>query len=55
MLSSFDRVIDRKGSGCFKYDAMKLIYGRDDLLAMWVADMDFAVSPQIQAALRHRA
>ncbi|MCD8479365.1 MAG: PatB family C-S lyase [Candidatus Cloacimonetes bacterium] len=55
MLSSFDRVIDRKGSGCFKYDAMKLIYGRDDLLALWVADMDFAVSPQIQAALRHRA
>lgn len=55
MPNSFDQIIDRKGSACFKYDAMKLMYGRDDLLALWVADMDFAVSPQIQAAIRHRA
>lgn len=54
MSYNFDRVIDRKGSGCFKYDALKMLFGRDDLYSLWVADMDFAVSPQIQAALAQR-
>ncbi|MBW6514008.1 MAG: pyridoxal phosphate-dependent aminotransferase [Candidatus Syntrophosphaera sp.] len=50
----FDRVIDRRGSGCFKYDALKMLYGRDDLISLWVADMDFAVSPAITSALQKR-
>jgi cystathionine beta-lyase len=54
MNSRFDKVIDRKGSGCFKYDALNMIYGRSDLLSMWVADMDFAVSEEIQNALVNR-
>ncbi|MDD2229486.1 MAG: PatB family C-S lyase [Candidatus Cloacimonetes bacterium] len=54
MSSRFDQVIDRRKSGCFKYDALKMIYGRDDLLSMWVADMDFAVSDEIQSALSAR-
>ncbi|MCB5268534.1 MAG: PatB family C-S lyase [Candidatus Cloacimonadaceae bacterium] len=54
MMPSFDQVIERRGTACFKYDALKLFYGRDDLLALWVADMDFAVSPQIQQALANR-
>ncbi len=57
MKYDFDKIYDRKGSGCFKYDAMKIMYGRDDLLALWVADMDFAVAPrimeQIQTRLNH--
>jgi len=55
MASRFDRIIDRKGSGCFKYDALNILYGKDDLLSLWVADMDFAVSEEIQAALVERA
>jgi len=52
---SFDTIIDRRGTQCFKYDAQKLIYGRDDLLGLWVADMDFAVSEAIQDAISQRA
>lgn len=54
MSSVFDQVIDRRGSGCFKYDALKMLYGRDDLLALWVADMDFAVAPQVLEAMAQR-
>src|SRR5690554_1685909 len=50
----FDQEIDRRKTSCFKYDGLKMIYGRDDLLPMWVADMDFAVSDEIQAALKKR-
>lgn len=44
---NFDEIIDRRGTGCAKWDAMETLYGvsPDDGLAMWVADMDFR-SPQ---------
>lgn len=51
---NFDKIIERKGSGCFKYDGLKLRYGKDDLIPLWVADMDFAVAEPIQAALAQR-
>lgn len=51
----FDTHIDRKGTGCFKYDGLQQVYGDSELLPLWVADMDFAVSPQIQAAIARRA
>lgn len=54
MSSRFDIIYNRRGSGCFKYDALKMLYGKDDLLSLWVADMDFAVSDQIQEALAAR-
>ncbi len=51
----FDRVIDRRGTHSFKYDGLKKIFGREDVLPMWVADMDFAVPPAVQEAIRRRA
>ena len=54
MNSRFDQAIDRRKSGCFKYDALSILHGRDDVLSMWVADMDFAVSEEIQSALSER-
>ncbi len=54
MKYDFDRVIDRRGSGCFKYDALKSLYGREDLISLWVADMDFAIAPAIRDALQKR-
>ncbi|MCB5247280.1 MAG: pyridoxal phosphate-dependent aminotransferase [Candidatus Cloacimonetes bacterium] len=54
MNHNFDRLSDRRGSGCFKYDALKMIYGRDDLIPLWVADMDFPVAPAIREALQKR-
>ncbi len=47
----FDKVIDRHGSGALKVDALDEFFGRGDLQGLWVADMDFAVSPRIQEAL----
>ena len=54
MKYDFDTIIDRKNSGCFKYDAMKMVYGRDDLLALWVADMEFAIAPEILSKIKER-
>ena len=54
MKYDFDKVYNRRGSGCFKYDAMKVVYGRDDLLALWVADMDFAIAPEIMNKINER-
>lgn len=54
MIYDFDTVISRKGSGCFKYDALSMMYGVEDLLPLWVADMDFAIAPEIQEAIYSR-
>ena len=37
----FDKPVERRGSGAVKFDALGPHYGREDLLPMWVADMDF--------------
>lgn len=50
----FDLIIDRHGSGSVKYDELKTTFGSDDLIPMWVADMDFAVCPEITEALKKR-
>lgn len=51
---NFDEPIDRKGSDCFKWDALPSMYGRDDLTPMWVADMDFRSPDFVFDAIRHR-
>ena len=51
---TFDTVIDRRGSGALKCDALPERYGRADLLPLWVADMDFPTPPFIVDALRRR-
>ena len=47
----FDEVINRRGTGCVKWDEAPY----EDLIPLWVADMDFAVAPAIQEAIRRRA
>ena len=47
----FDQPAKRRGTGCVKWDAMPA----DDVIPMWVADMDFAVAPAIQKAIKDRA
>lgn len=61
MQSPFDTLIDRRGSGALKTDALRERFpmyrnedGKDDLLAMWVADMDFATPDFILDAIRQR-
>ena len=50
----FDEIIERKGTDCFKWDALPTMYGRDDLTPMWVADMDFRSPDFVMDAIRKR-
>lgn len=51
---NFDEIIERQGTDCFKWDALPSMYGRDDLMPMWVADMDFRSPDFVLEAIRHR-
>ena len=46
----FDTITDRRGTDCLKWDSNS----DPGIHPMWVADMDFAVAPQIQEAMRQR-
>ncbi|MDE6225307.1 MAG: cystathionine beta-lyase, partial [Muribaculaceae bacterium] len=50
----FDAPVERRGTGCVKFDNLKKFYGREDLTPLWVADMDFEVAPAISKALEDR-
>ena len=50
----FDKIIDRRGTGAIKTDALKKVFGKEDLTAMWVADMDFETPDFIVDALKVR-
>lgn len=51
---NFDQLIDRKNTNALKCDFLKFVFKTDDVLPMWVADMDFATPPFIIEALRKR-
>ena len=51
----FDKVIDRRNTRCLKYDFAKRRGMPEDVLPLWVADMDFATSSYIEDALIERA
>lgn len=42
---NFDKIIERKNTGCVKYDAAEKMNMPEDIIPLWVADMDFQ-SPQ---------
>lgn len=42
---------DRRGSGCAKWDGMARGFGSGDLIAMWVADMDFRCPDSVEEAM----
>lgn len=46
---NFDEVIERRGTNCVKWDDSK-----DEVLPMWVADMDFRAATPITEALQRR-
>lgn len=55
MKYNFDEVISREGTNCEKFDARAQIFGRADVIPMWVADMDFAAPSAVVEAIRKRA
>ena len=50
----FDEIVERRGTDCFKWDALESMYGRDDVTPMWVADMDFQSPDFVMEAIRRR-
>lgn len=49
---NFDNIIIREGTSCVKYDARKEVFGTENVLPMWVADMDFQSPPAVIEAAR---
>lgn len=51
----FDKIIERRGTDSLKYDFAGPRHMPEDLLPMWVADMDFATSSYVEDAIVRRA
>ncbi len=55
MAIDFDHPIERENTCSVKFDVRKAVFGRDDVIPVWVADMDFAAPEGVTAALTARA
>ena len=51
MKYDFDELVERRGTGCVKWDEAPSA----DVIPLWVADMDFKAAPAIQEAIIKRA
>ena len=51
MKYDFDELVERRVTGCVKWDECP----NDEVIPLWVADMDFKAAPAIQDAVRKRA
>ncbi|MDO5035734.1 MAG: PatB family C-S lyase [Porphyromonas sp.] len=52
----FDQIIDRHGTCCTKFDGYEPVKGGkyEDILPLWIADMDFATPSCVSNAIRKR-
>ena len=55
MQQDFDQLVSRDHSNSLKYDGRQAMFGQDDVIPLWVADMDFASPPAVSDALLQRA
>lgn len=55
MKYDFDQIIDRSNNHSAKYDERKKKFGTDDVIPLWIADMDFRTAQPIIDALTARA
>ncbi len=55
MKYNFDEYVERRNTKSVKWDGMKEVFGTEDALPMWVADMDFLSPPEVVNALIERA
>jgi len=51
----FDKRIDRTGTASYKWDQSEQLFGRADVLPLWVADMDFEPPREVVEAIKKRA
>lgn len=55
MKYNFDEVIDRTGNRAAKYDERVKKFGREDVIPLWIADMDFKTAQPIIDAVKAKA
>lgn len=55
MKYNFDKITEREDTNSVKYDLRKEYFGKEDVLPMWVADMDFETPEFIRKAIIKRA
>jgi cystathionine beta-lyase len=55
MKTDFDQPLDRRNTCSLKWDYCERILDEQDVIPMWVADMDFPAPPPVVAALTARA
>ena len=55
MKYDFDRKVDRRNTHSYKWDQSVKLFGHEDILPLWVADMDFESPPAVREALLRRA
>ena len=52
---NFDQIIERKNTDSLKFGVLKERFGRDDLIPLWVADMDFQSPPELVETMIERS
>jgi cystathionine beta-lyase len=55
MQYEFDKLYDRASTDSLKWANRRQRCGSDDVLPLWVADMDFACPPELSSVVRERA
>lgn len=55
MKYDFNQLVNRKNTLSYKWDQSERLFGTQDVLPMWVADMDFPAPPEVVEALKERA
>lgn len=55
MRYNFDEIIDRRNSDSIKWGQLEELYGDEDVLPLWIADMDFRSADEIVEAIKERA
>ena len=55
MKYNFDEVVCRDDTNAFKYDLRKAVFGRGDVIPLWVADMDFRTAQPVIDAVEKAA
>lgn len=54
MKYNFDEIVDRRNSDATKWTNLTEVYGTEDVLPLWIADMDFKSANEIIEAMRDR-
>ncbi len=54
-MEDFSHVYDRKVTHSLKWDQLQTVFNTDDILPMWVADMDFKAPNVVNEAIQKRA